>query len=210
MARAKSKRDYKATSNTAGMIKASNERWDKVNHYKEIAENKAKGNRYGQEDVLRIHDQISAYIEEQRAAHKPLTIAGIERASGIDHTTFRRYVDGDLDYKLFQFMDTHGISYDNEGTLYELHENGEQDGRLILLERMSTILKNARALVQDQLESNCYTNKGNPAGSIFGLKAAFGWQDQPAETRTTNNNTLVLNNVATLDEAAEAIKRLTE
>ena len=34
-------------------------------------------------------------------------------------------------------------------------------------------------MIQEQLESNCYTNKGNPAGSIFGLKARFDWRDDP-------------------------------
>ena len=76
--------------------------------------------------------------------------------------------------------------------------------------RLSDLIKAAELAVQEQLEENCYTNKGNPAGSIFGLKARYDWQDQPAEQKSTTNNTLVLNNVATLEEAREAMKRLTD
>ena len=117
--------------------------------------------------------------------------------------TYYRYKDGDADHLLYEYMDLHGIDYDHEGD-----QITTDAGDVVLLVRMSEIIKNAELAIQEQLEENCYTNKGNPAGSIFGLKARYDWQDTPPDQRTTNNNTLVLNNVATLDEAREAMKRL--
>jgi len=176
---------------------------EKINHYKEIAKNAAKGNRYGQEDVGRIRDQLITYIEETIEKRQPLTMAGLEIASGLSRETYNRYLHGDIDYKLYEYMELHQISPEMED-----QEIITDDGEVILLSRMSSILQNARRVVQEQLERNCYTNKGNPAGSIFGLKAAFGWQDQPADARTITNNTLVINKVATPEEAEEALKRL--
>lgn len=196
-------RDYKATSNTKGMLEAAAERAEEIQKYKKIAANAAKGNRYGQDYAAIMRDNIAAYIKEQQENRRPLTVAGIEKASGLTHDTFARYRNGEADYKLYKYIEDHNIDPALEGM-----EITDENGRVIFLERMSEIIKNALACIQEQLEANCYTNKGNPAGSIFGLKASFGWQDTPAEQRNTTNNTLVLNNVATLEEAEAAFKRL--
>lgn len=177
------------------------DRSQEIQKYKKIAADRAKGNRYGQEYAIILRDNLISYIEGQQEKRQPVTIAGIIRASGMGHDTFYRYKNGEADYKLYKYMEDNNIAIDLEGTEYT-----GKDGVLVLLCPMSDIIKSALACVQEQLETNCYTNKGNPAGSIFGLKAAFGWQDQPTETRTSN--TLVINNVATLEEAREAIKRL--
>ncbi len=168
--------------------------------YKEIAENAAKGLRYGQDYAAILHDNLSSYIVEQRQQKKPLTIAGLIRASGFCDETYYRYKAGEADYKLFKYIDEHNIDPALIGS-----EVTNDDGEKILLWQMSRIIKNAELAVQEQLEENCYTNKGNPAGSIFGLKARYEWQDQPAEVKQTNQLTV---NVATLEEAKDAMKRL--
>lgn len=190
---------------TEALKEISKEKHEETERYKEIAEATKTRNRYGQEYALELLNRLSEYIDNQRAIKKPITIGGLVRASGMNVDSFQRYRHGNGDYLLYQYMDKHGIDYDEEGTLYTF-----PDGSTVLLVRLSDVIKNALLTVQEQLEGNCYTNKGNPAGSIFGLKASFGWQDQPQEQRTTNNNTLVLNNVATLEEAREALKLLTE
>ena len=63
--------------------------------------------------------------------------------------------------------------------------------------------------LKEQLEENCYVNKGNPLGSIAGMRNYFDWQENPTG-QTTHNNTLVLNNVATLSEAKESLKLLSQ
>lgn len=188
---------------TTGLIEANKSREDRAAHYKEIARQQEKVIRYGQPFARTLLDNLSDYITEQRNNRRPLTIAGMVRASGLGEHTYYRYKRGEADHLLYAYMDDNDISLDMEG-----QEITTESGEQVLLVRLSQIIKNAELAIQEQLEENCYTNKGNPAGSIFGLKARYDWQDQPQETRTTNNNTLVLNNVASLDEAKEALKRL--
>ena len=125
------------------------------------------------------------------------------RASGMGYDTYIRYREGKADHLLFEYMDLNNIPYDMEGA-----EIQNADGEMVLLLRLSDIIKSAELAVQEQRETACSSLKGNPAGNIFLLKAQQGFQDTPTETRTTNNNTLVLNNIASLDEAREALKRL--
>lgn len=186
-----------------GLREASAAKAEKLEYYKKIAEQQAKTIKYGQEYAGQMMDNFNAYVIEQRNQRRPLTIAGLIRASGVSKDTYYRYRDGEADHMLYEYMDLHGIDYSQEG-----NEITTEEGERVLLLRLSEIIKNAELAIQEQLEENCYTNKGNPAGSIFGLKARYDWQDTPPDQRTTNNNTLVLNNVATLDEAREAMKRL--
>lgn len=188
---------------TAALIAANATKAEKAAYYKEVAKQQAKVIKYGQRYAKTLLDNLSAYITEQRNQRRPLTIAGMIRASGVSSDTYYRYKNGDADHLLYAFIDDNGLSLDQEG-----QEVTTAEGEQVLLVRLSQIIKNAELAIQEQLEENCYTNKGNPAGSIFGLKARYDWQDQPQESRTTNNNTLVLNNVASLDEAKEALKRL--
>lgn len=191
--------------NLSGLQEANAERTARAEYYDRIAEHRAKLIRYGQDYALPLMEKLAEYIERQQENRKPLTIAGLVRASGVSADTYYRFRDGDCDRLLYEWMDLHGVPYDMEG-----QQITTDDGETVLLCRLSTIVKTAELAVQEQLEENCYTNKGNPAGSIFGLKARYDWQDTPPDQRTTTNNTLVLNNVATLDEARAAMKRLNE
>ena len=185
-----------------GLRAASALKADKAAHYKEVAKQQAGVIKYGQEYAGTLLDNLNEYIIDQRTQHRPLTIAGLIKASGVGYDTYYRYKNKDADHMLYQFMDDNDISYDYAGQEITL-----EDGRKVLLVRLSDIIKSAELAIQEQLEENCYTNKGNPVGSIFGLKAYHGWQDQP-ETQQTNN-TLTLN-VATLGEAKDALKLLSQ
>ena len=171
-------------------------------HYKKIAQQRAGVIRYGQPYALTLLENLNAYIEEKQEQRRPMTKAGMIRASGLTGDTYYRYRSGEADHLLYEYMDLHGISYDMEGSIVE-----DQEGERALLVRLSEIIKTAELALQEQLEENCYLNKGNPLGSIAGMRNYFDWQENP-NGPTTNNHTLVLNNVATLDEAKEAIKRL--
>ena len=83
--------------------------------------------------------------------------------------------------------------------IYFIDENGQE----IILIPWSEIVEKCALLIQSQLEENCYQLKGNQVGSIFGLKARFGWQDD--NVVKTQNNTLI---VADKDRATELLDML--
>lgn len=188
---------------SAALAETSADKAELTDHYKKIAEARKNVIRYGQTYALTLADNLTAYIEEQTEKKKPLTIAGMVRASGMSHDTYIRYREGKADHLLYEYMDVNGISYDQEG-----QQITTDDGEMVLLWRLSDVIKSAELVVQEQRETACSSLKGNPAGNIFLLKAQQGFQDTPVEQRTTNNNTLILNNVATLEEAKDALKRL--
>ena len=173
-------------------------------HYKQIAAQQEKRIKFGQGYALTLWENLNDYIKEKQDARQPITKAGLARASGMSYDQYLRYRKGELDHLLYQYMDLHDISYDHEGELLEL-----DDGKKVFLVRMSEIIKSGELALQEQLESNCYLNKGNPLGSIAGMRNYFDWQENPTG-QTTHNNTLVLNNVATLDEARKSLELLSE
>ena len=73
----------------------------------------------------------------------------------------------------------------------------------ILLISYSEFYEKTWLLIQNQLEENCYTNKGNPAGSIFGLKAQFDWREDESPQHLVQN--LV---IADSEQAEKAMKML--
>lgn len=191
-------------TNFTGLQEASRDMAERVEHYRKIAERQSKVIKYGQPYAATLRDNLAEYITEQQNRGKPLTIAGMIRASGFSMDTYYRYKKGEADHLLYAYMDGHGISYEQEG-----NEIITQNGEKVFLCRMSEIIKSAELAVQQQREEACSSLRGNPAGNIFLLKAQQDFQDTPPDQRTTNNNTLVMN-ISTLDEAKEAMKRLEE
>lgn len=175
---------------------------ERVEYYKQIAEQQAKVIKHGQEYAATLLDNLNEYIVDRQNQRKPLTIAGLIRASGVSSNTYYRYKNGDADHMLYAYMAEHDIDFQEEG-----NEVTTPDGEKVLLVRLSQIIKTAELAVQEQLEENCYTNRGNPAGSIFGLKARYEWRDDPDKVQQTNTLNI---QVASLDEAREALKRLNE
>ena len=187
---------------TTALYAASADKAAYKEHYKKIAEQRANLIRYGQDYAATLADNLSAYIIDREQQRRPLTIAGLVRASGMSERTYYKYRDGEADHLLYEYMDLHGIDYDQEGNMITT-----ADGEVVLLVRLGQIIKQAELAVQEQLEENCYTNRGNPAGSIFGLKARYEWRDDPDKVQQTNTLNI---QVASLDEAREALKRLNE
>ena len=194
----------------AGLKENSAAYEEQKEHYKRIAERRAGLIRYGQDYAVILADNLNRYIEEKQDQRRPITKAGLIRASGLSADTYYRYRSGEADHLLYEFMDLHDIDYEYEGQLVTIpaaDNEGEEGGKAALLIRLSDLIKRAELAMQEQLEENCYLNKGNPLGSIAGMRNYFDWQENPSGPNTTNN-TLVLNNVATLEEAREAMKRL--
>lgn len=151
------------------------------------------------EQMPRILEAWSNYIEECEKTKRPLTWGGFALAADISTRTIDRMRQGDLDHMVDEYRITHDLPADATEYITE-------EGEVIQLVEWSQVCQKLEALIQDQLERNCYTNKGNPAGSIFGLKARFDWQDQADARTTISSNTLV---IADADQAKKAMQMLT-
>lgn len=149
------------------------------------------------EQLPDICDKWEHYIEECEHSRQPLTWGGFALSAGISTRTIDRMRAGELDHILEEYI----LLNDIEPTATEYID---PNGAIIPLVPWSQITQKLEALIQDQLERNCYTNKGNPAGSIFGLKARFNWQDQPQQAGTINNNLVI----ADAEQARKALEML--
>lgn len=140
---------------------------------------------------------FTAYADDCMNKRKPMTWAGFAMAGDISGDTLKRMRNGELDHIVEEYRIIHDIPPDATSWFDEEH-NVE-----IPLIPYSSIAQKAGLLIQNQLEENCYQLKGNQVGSIFGLKAKFGWQDDSGYT--TTNNTLI---VADRDKALQVLGML--
>ncbi len=176
---------------------------EEVAGYKEYVEDKKRRRKYTQEMTGTAYNSILAYTEECYRKKQPITVAGVRLAIGILEDAWLRAKDGDLDYLLEEYIHDHNITenditYDKDGLPWCDGENGP-----VLLLPWSWLRKKADLMIQDQLERNCYTNRGNPAGSIFGLKAQFNWKEDEGPQHLVQQ--LV---IADLDQAKKALEML--
>ena len=148
------------------------------------------------EKTPEVLKNIQEYIEQQRRNNKPLTHAGFMRCFGLNSKT---YYSLDLyDHIIDEYRVLHNLPEDAQ-------EHITDDGVIIPLIAWSAIKeKICDNAIQEQLEENCYTNKGNPAGSIFGLKARYDWKEDNTPQHLTQN--LV---IADSEQARKALAMLT-
>ena len=149
------------------------------------------------EQINDICDKWEAYINECENTRQPMTWGGFALAAGISMDTLKRMRAGELDHLIDEYIIVHDLE---PGTTQII----DSDGVITPLVPWSKLTEKISNLIQDQLERNCYTNKGNPAGSIFGLKARFDWQDQPQQAGTINNNLVI----ADAEQARKALEML--
>ena len=157
---------------------------------------------YKQADVYRIADRCADYIQEQHDKRQPLTVAGFILASGVPSSTWYDMKNEKMDSITALYAMEHPQQVTDEGEPYFVDDD---TGDIKPLVTPSAVCKNAYLLIQAQLEGNCYTNKGNPAGSIFGLKAQFGWSDDTTPQSVTQN--LV---ICDAEQARKALKMLND
>lgn len=184
----------------------SKERSKAIERSKELAKQRREtGRNFRQTDLLNYLELCSEYTEECYSKHEPLTHAGFILKCGVNTSSWQRWGNGEHDHLLYDTLDSYNIPYSviDDGEIYE-HTTPDGETIEIPLITYSTLVEKCRLAIQQQLERNCYTNKGNPAGSIFGLKARFGWQDSP-QTVGTINQTLV---IADKEQAVKALEML--
>jgi len=184
-------------NNIDGLTAANIDRNAAKEYYIGIARQREKQRKYNIEFMTRAAGLIGEYVERQRADHKPLTVAGMQLAADIMPSSWNTIINGEHDAILYEYMDVHGIPYDEEGTIY----TDPETGREVLLVRPSEVLKRFDLAIQEERESKCSSLKGNPAGNIFLLKAQQGFQDTPAESKITHNNLVI----ADREQAAKAL-----
>ena len=176
---------------------------EEIAGYKAFVEERKNRRKYKQETVGQAYHALLDYMEDCYKKKQPLTVAGMQLAMGMLRDAWYRAKDGDMDYLLEEYIRDNNISeqditYDQDGLPWVDGENGP-----VLLILWSELRKKADLMIQDQLERNCYTNKGNPAGSIFGLKAQFQWREDEGPQHVVNQ--LV---IADLEQAKKALKML--
>lgn len=201
--------DYKKGNRTKGQprngagLAAYNKAFgESVAYYKKEVEAIRASRKFKQEDVYTVYCRLNDYIKEQRAEERPLTVAGMIKASGLSRGTWYEMAGGDYDYQLPQLIDTYNLvpTMDIDGLpATEAEINGKKC--TILLIMWAEIMQKAMLAIEEQTEERLYS-KGR-VGDIFALKAVHGWQEEPSPQ--TVNQTLV---IASPEQAREAIKAL--
>lgn len=179
----------------------ANEAYKKgIEYYREQAESHRKQKKYGQDFSWTLYRRIREYLEGLMADDKPITMAGLILASGVNKKNWYRLKDGDFDYDLYLFMDSHDCS-----DVYECDSMPccDVDGERIILLPMSEIIEKAILLKEEETETRLY-EKGR-VGDIFALKAKHGWVEEEKAPHTLNQ-TLVIASETDARKALEMLK----
>lgn len=149
---------------------------------KQLAEARRANSPVQIERTGEVLQNIADYIEEQQRRGKPLTHAGFMRCMGLDSYTY--YSLEKYDYVLDEFKVLHNLPADAS-------EYTGENGTYPLVQWSSIKKMVCDVAIQEQLEENCYINRGNPAGSIFGLKARYAWDDNGTNAQHVTNNLVI-------------------
>ena len=163
-----------ANSNPINAIGIQKEYSQFTDKCKAMAEKRRANSPVQVERTLEVLANIQNYIEEQTRTNKPLTHAGFMRCMGLG--TDQYYNLDRYDHVVDEYKILHNLPQD---ATTHVNDKGEE----IPLVCWSQIKQKVCDIaIQEQLETNCYTmQRGvNPAGSIFGLKARYGWTEDTA------------------------------
>lgn len=187
----------KRNTDTSGAVAAVRETSVITDRAKQMVKNRRAHSPVRVDNLPHMIEAWDTYTRDQQASHRPVTWAGYALAGGISYDTIDRMRRGDLDYVVEEFKIVNDLNPDTE---YWIDEHGEEH----ILQRFSDAVKaHCELPIMDQLESNCYQLKGNQVGSIFGLKARFGWQDDSPQVQ---HNTAVV--VADADKARNLLEMI--
>lgn len=182
--------------------KLSNEQ---ITRYKEMATTRYDRMKYTQEYMGVLFNLANEYIVECERKGKHMTIAGLQRALGINSKSWYRMRNGDMDHALYEFLAQHDLPEDYADTLETMV--WEEDGKQVPLITYSEFLDNLYLRQQELLEEVCI-NKSNPVGSIFLLKAMHKISDSPSVSVTNNTLNIYQEKFGSLEEIEKARKLL--
>lgn len=199
--------DYKKGNRTDSKrntetIQAYNRQFkEELDGYKEFARKRREYKTARQEDCGEYYKRLINYIEESKETGEPITRADIILTLNVSKDVYYRMKAGELDYRLYEFIDTYNISetdiYTNsDGLPVTLIDNKE-----ILLIPFGELIEKGELLLEAEAERRLYTS--SKVGDIFALKSLHGWKED--NTPHTVNQTLV---IATEEQARKAIELL--
>ena len=164
-----------------GLVEAASSYGELSETARAMAEGRNRARKYNVDFIPVLQERLKAYREECERNREPLTSGGFILASGVPSSTFYEMAEGKYDPVVEEWRLLHNVPPD-------VDEFIDEDGTVIPLAPFSDVIeKEARLPLQISLERNCYQNRGNPAGSIFGLKARFNWTEDPTPARVQNN-----------------------
>lgn len=182
----------KRASATESLRAMTTERGEFSEHCKKLAYANRMKSRWRVDNILDLIDVLEKYTDDCYKKGKPLTMSGYIMASGMSKTSFYEMLNGKFDDAVIEYKIVRNLPMD-----------AEFDGDIPLIP-FSEVLEKCSLLVEQQLEENCYMNKGNPAGSIFALKCKHKWiEDQAPQTL---NQTLVIADAEQAKKALELLK----
>lgn len=183
-------------------ITALNKRYvEEQQAYREYAEARRNSVKFNQAELSRRNDRLQEYVHQCYEDDEPITRAGMILALGVSRDTYYRMKDGELDYRLYEYMDLNGISESDVMLTEDETPYIVCEGESILLIPSSVMIQKAELQLEAQTEARLY--KSGKVGDIFALKAVHGWQEE--QSPKTLNQTLV---IATPERAREAIAAL--
>ena len=178
----------KTGRNPAPAIEINKQIGEDIARYKEIAESVRKSRKWKQEDLSGVYEKIKKYIDATDD-EEPLTVSGMMFHSGMNKDCWYSAVNGEYDYRLYEYIETHNIdintaSIDDEGIPYVINAENE----IVMLICWSDVLQKA-LLYKEHMDERRLLKKGRVA-DIFNMKAIHGWQEEQAPH--TVNNTLII------------------
>lgn len=184
--------------NSEKIVKYSKLYSEEIAEYKRLAESHRRKRVYTQEKVAEYYEKLGEYVADCQASKSPVTVAGIWLALGVNKDYWSKAINGEYDYLLEEYLAIHEVT---EDSIEYINGLPYHQGNLLIPH--SDLVEKGRMIVQDQLERNCYSNKGNPMGSIAGMNNYFGWGEDKPQHVVQN---LV---IADKDQAEKAMRMLT-
>lgn len=179
-------------------IQELNQRYrEEIDEYKRHAEARRNLRKFKQEGLLECWQKANEYFEVCERRKKPYTMAGMLMAIGVSQRTWGRWLSGEYDYITEEYLQKHDLEEIEDIDGVPCHDG-------VALISFSEFAEWVRLKIQEQLEENLYTNRGNPAGSIFSLKHNYKWREDDAPG--TVNQTLVIANPEQVKKAMAMLK----
>lgn len=159
---------------------------DDVEAYRRFAEGRRNSTKYTQELLTEFYDRMKQYFYECKETKTPPTIGKLCIALGISKTSLHEMRKGEHDYRLPQYMDLHGVCYEDIRTKEDEFFKGfnpleywiDSEGKEILLMTYSEIMLRGIAYIEAEVEETILKGQ-KPVGSIFYAKSVFGYSDAP-------------------------------
>ena len=188
----------KSKRNTAAIVEATEAYSEKVEEWRAMAEGKMNCCTYTQEHATTMYNKVMGYVNDCLSSYDPesgkylkaITRAGLQLAAGVvSREVFSRLSNGDYDYRLYQYLDTHNIDIDS----IPEDESGikwvtDSDNRQIALIPYSHIIQKALLYAEAEAEQSMHIN--GRITELSRLNVVHGWREEKAAT--TTNNTLVI------------------